>query len=198
MSTMWTWTPQGIRQGIQQEIRQHHALAPPSGLRADRPIGSRFEAARAGVEAPGPPLHAALAYCARRLSPRSTPAATQRPGRHASGGAADPGQRRLLRWWFSSDTAKRGPTNSTSRSGNRSCTRSSRTSCCPRTTRPSSTERLRPQPVADTPYADATPTACVWRPRRRRWVVHPCWCGGRRMPSRVQMMGPRSRTRRCC
>ncbi len=113
MSTLWTCdTDRGSGRGSGREYSRKSsndpAMAPskaggvPTGLSAavSRP-------APAGVEAPGPPLHAALDYCARRLL-AALDASDSTSIRAGTPLAAQltPASDSLLRWWFSSDTCR--------------------------------------------------------------------------------------------
>lgn len=106
MATTWTRDTgrgSGTESGIDPAMATSKAGVMPTGISA---VASTPTPA-AGAEAPGPPLHAALDYCARRLlaaldasdSSRvqaGTPLAAQ----------LTPASDSLLRWWFSSDTCR--------------------------------------------------------------------------------------------
>lgn len=113
MSTIWTSDSgrgSGTRSGrkYSRESGIGPAMAPSKA--GDVPTGPSAvvpTAAHAGAEAPGPPLHAALDYCARRLLAALDASDSSRV-RAGTPLAAQltPASDSLLRWWFSSDTCR--------------------------------------------------------------------------------------------
>ncbi len=113
MSTIWTRdSGRGSGKGSGRKSNRKYSRDPtmaPSKA-GDVPIGSSAVVptpAPAGVEAPGPPLHAALDYCARRLLAALDASDSTRiqPGTPLAA-RLTPASDSLLRWWFSSDTCK--------------------------------------------------------------------------------------------